>query len=251
MSDGLKWLIPMLPILILIGLILYIAFRVNKFTRALRDALPRDAQTIKGFGEMVKSAQEVKAETPRSLNNMENVYRPMIGKDYPNLRIEQLKKQAESLLYASYKARETGDLSEIEEKAGPYYVKSLRERIELKGKDPVFHNIKIHDSALSRYAYDHGQRIIDFQFAVEARLKDGGNQIQKVQMRDTIRFQLLENLRKFEEDGGSDEILTKNCPNCGAPLPTLRTTTCSYCAASLNQVEIAAWYPTSIKPDRW
>ena len=62
MSDGLKWLIPMLPILILIGLILYIAFRVNKFTRALRDALPRDAQTIKGFGEMVKSAQEVKAD---------------------------------------------------------------------------------------------------------------------------------------------------------------------------------------------
>lgn len=251
MSDLFVKLLPFIPILILIGLILYGYFKLRKITRTFRNALPNEAQSIKGLGDLVKSAQSRNAETPKSLNNMEAIYMPMIGKDYPNLRVEELKAQAESLLYMSYKARESGDLSQIEETAGPYFLESLRKRLALNSETPAMKEVKVHDSAISRYARDHGQRIIDFQFAVEAKYKQAQGHLDKVQMRDTIRYQLIDDIRVYERDGGALELLTKNCPNCGAPLDGLRSTTCSYCSAAVEQVEVNAWLATSIKPEIW
>lgn len=247
-------LIAMSLVVILFVLFIYYNRKSKRKSQRKRGRLkPSDLNRLL---QTAREIDSIKADRPKSLNNMERIYYPLIEKDFPNLRVDQLKYEAENLLIKSYQALEKGDKNLLGENTSPYYLSSLRREIQANrnlGPDAIhFSDVKIHDSALSQYGRDHGKRIIEFQFAVEAMAwSDKKPEKEKLQMRDMIRYQLIDDLNKFRKEGGQDKLLSKNCPNCGAPLSSNHTGKCPYCGTYIGQIEWQAWVATQIEPELW
>lgn len=249
-----------MPIILLLVVVVVSIVTMRNFQKKMQMHMNRyfgsNINNISQLLQAVGEAKEDRENRPRSLNDMERVYLPMIEKDYPELRVAQLKSEAETYLLKSYESLKTEDYSFFKGQNQAYFLQSLRKAVmqnRNRGELALsFDQVKIHRSALSRYGYDGGHRIIDFQFAVQAMVSGNRYRVpEKKQMCDTIRFQLLDDLARFRTEGTADGVIGKNCPNCGAPLPSIHSKSCPFCGSNINIKELDAWLPSEIMPEYW
>lgn len=239
------------------GLIALLAYGVKRLRRKMQGASASWAQMLRLFSLARAADFADEPQGPRSLNNMERVFAPKIAKDFPDLRLEALAHRAENLLMKSYEALRRGGVpADLYEDAGKIYAENLEKLIarnrELGGLAPQFSAVKIHKKALSLYDYLDGRRTIEFQFAVEAKMNNrAGDQETLKQMRDAVRFLYLEDEKKFSELAEESGVLTRNCPNCGAPLKGRSEELCPYCGSTVKSMELEVWLPSELIPDLW
>lgn len=241
--------------------VLALVFGVRAGSRAVGRRIEQSGLGVLfNFLRMLPSAADSiadKANQPRSLNGMETIYGPRLAEDFPSLRLEALGAEAENLLLKSYLALDEGRVtSEVRAAGGPIYAESLGRLItqhQMLGENaPKFSRIKIHRRVLSYYGRRDGKRVIEFQFAVEAvtgseRLGEGETR----QYRDAMRYQYMEDILAYKQKSGGDETLTRNCPNCGAPLKGRNEEVCAYCGTVVKALELESWLPTELLPDAW
>lgn len=239
------------------GILLLSRVMVKRFAAWKQDSAI--AQALKMWSIYSKNGGTLPDEQnrPRSLNGMERIYGPLIAEDFPELRLEALGALAENLLVKSYQALEAGSVPGLlSADYGGFYTESL-ERLIRQNRDqgrraPQFSAVKIHKRVLSDYGQYHGRRVIEFQFAVEAMVQSEEHpEAQKRQMRNALRFQYMEDVLKFEAAGGSEKIISRSCPHCGAPLRGRGEEICPYCRSSIKAMEIYSWVPTELIAPGW
>ena len=213
--------------LILIALIVSIKERVQRFLRGFN---------IGSMQDMINTMEE--DENPKSLSGMDSLIMPDLRRDFPNINIDELKRQVESYVLTYIKSIETKNYIEIPN-ASDKVEKEIKNRIS-DYKTEVFKNIKIHKTVLNSYEKNNGFVTLRFQTALEYI----NEMDKKIQDRYQTELIYVTDERKVKV---SDKQLGLNCPNCGSPIRNLGEKKCSYCNTGLVDLAKRVWYLNSIE----
>ena len=98
----------------LIGVIIFIVFCVIAyfyFRMRIRRILDKFGFAGMDLGQVIKEARLQDQEVPKSLSSMDSIYLESIKRDFPDIHISELKREAEKVILDTYRAVETKDSS--------------------------------------------------------------------------------------------------------------------------------------------
>lgn len=248
------------PLFLVLVVVLIIVFLVSSIIRALKNSalsnIFKDISFMSNFLRQNETNGIERITQAKSLNSMDRIYNPLIARDFPELNIEALAQDAQELVYMSYDALNQGITDDFKKEAGPYLLESVERLIAMNDRlgplAPKFTQVKIHNRALSGYDAQDGNKIITFQFALEAYTKSDANSEERlVQYRNELKYLHLQNPTIFAEAGGESGILVRNCPNCGAPLNYSSPRVCEYCGSGIKTIEVDEWLPSELIANNW
>lgn len=237
-KTGIFILIFVLLLIVAAGIsVLVIQYKLRQVSRA---AFGTDS-----FLEGLKNQEEMLAETPKSVSGMTKICLPRIEKDFPEFSYQEFLQKSENQLKEALAAVENQDLACVSG-ASPELKKQLGLWIEddrRQGIREQFQNIKIHQTAISRYEKKAGCCVVTFQSAVEyryAKWKENGKRPspEKLQSRYDMEWVYIQDVEKLPEAAGAVGV---NCPNCGAPLRNLGAKFCEYCGSALETLNTRVW----------
>ena len=178
----------------------------------------------------------------------------MIAKDFPEFSLEEFRKKSENSLNAFLSALETQELSSL---AG--ISESLRNQARLRIDDQdrqgireQFRNVKIHQTAISRYEKRPGCCAVTFQSAVEyvyGRTRNGEKEVMpdRIQTRYDMEWIYIQDPERYGQAAGG--AVGVSCPNCGAPIKNLGAKFCEYCGSAAEVINSRVWSLEHIKED--
>ena len=101
-----------------------------------------------------------------------------------------------------------------------------------------YDSFKIHKTVVSRYDKLDGIATIYFGSSFEYYMKKDNGIRKKVQDRVKVEFIYVYDIDKVDFD---NKLLGLNCPNCGSPIKSLGTKSCSYCGTGIVDVVNKVW----------
>lgn len=208
------------------------------------------------FLEGLEKQEERIAETPKSVSSMTSVYLPQIAKDFPEFSLEEFKKRSESSLREFLSALDTQDLSRLSDTSEGLRTQA-RQRIDDQNRQGIreqFRNVRIHQTAISRYEKRPGCCAVTFQSAVEyvcGRTRKGEKEVvpDRVQTRYEIEWIYVQDAERYRNAAGSAGAVGVSCPNCGAPIKNLGARFCEYCGSAVEVISSRVWSLEHIKED--
>lgn len=177
---------------------------------------------------------------PKQVSGMTNLLLPQIIKDFPDFDINHLYLLTEKSITTILNAIEKKDCSLLEDKDFNLINKKLKLRLEdLINSDIMYKydDIIFHKHALKRYSKQNGIATIEVSSSLEYfyhKISNGkiiGNDTVKRQVRYITKFVYIVDSDAYEHDFNVYGI---NCPNCGAVISSLSSTSCKYCNSGLN-----------------
>jgi len=213
----------------LIGVIIFIIFCVIAylyFRMRIRRILDNFGFAGMNLGEVIKEARLQDQEVPKSLSSMDSIYLENIKKDFPDIHINELKREAEKIILDTYQAVENKNASNLKGK-----IRSFAESMisDYKGKNVSFDNMRIHNTVVAKYKKDGGVATITFASSYEYYLNIDGKTT-KTQDRARVEFIYVYDMKEVEAD---KKVLGIHCPNCGSPITSLGQKGCSYCGQAI------------------
>ena len=193
-------------------------------------------------GENLTESLAIFAEKHAFAPGNTNVY----DKEHPEFSLEEFRKKSENSLNAFLSALETQELSSL---AG--ISESLRNQARLRIDDQdrqgireQFRNVKIHQTAISRYEKRPGCCAVTFQSAVEyvyGRTRNGEKEVMpdRIQTRYDMEWIYIQDPERYGQAAGG--AVGVSCPNCGAPVTQLGSHKCEYCGGVVEPVNIRCW----------
>ncbi len=188
-------------------------------------------------------------DEPRSVSGLDSILAPRIARDFPSLNLDEMKNIAQRLLRATLKSLENRKIEELENASETYKtkLKQLLHDKETLGIDISYGNIVIHRVVISDYQKRAGQCRISFQLPFRARYKEidskgkllAGTDEHDSQLRFTMTMVYVQDIHQLPS--GEQTAVTTNCPNCGAPLTELGSTSCQYCGSPTEPINIRVW----------
>lgn len=185
---------------------------------------------------------------PRSLSNMETVYRPILAKDFPDLNLDELKGHAQAVFTKTLQALERRDRQAIP-LCDTTYMEQLRadlDRLDELGRTLSFRDLRVHKVVLNSYEKVDGLCRLRFQLAYRAEVLErelGENLRKSVQTVSELRGELdmiyIQDLAKVPTELQTGVAL--NCPNCGAALDESGATRCRYCGSPVRPLNLRVW----------
>lgn len=250
-------------ILILIIVILVIAFFVGLGV-TLYLVYRNIKRKVSGYSRMIfgtedpvegiKKRELEVADTPKSVSSATNIYLPQIMKDFPEFHYDEMKSRAENVLISFLRSIDENNPSLLEE--GTEELRDmLRMRIEglrSRGVREHFQRIRIHRTEINQYRKQKGRCSVILQSSVEYihYVEKGGSVTEgrrdlKTQSRYNVEVDYIQDRDLVERS--EDTGLGLNCPNCGAPLPSLGAKKCLYCDTPVVEFNIRVWNFSSVK----
>jgi len=221
-------------------LCIYIRHKIDRATGGLLS--PEQIKILKE--EVERDARE----RPRSVAAMTSIYLPKIAKDFPDFNYVEMQRRAETTLISYLRAIDEEN-PKLLLNAGPELKANLQLYMGMlkdSGIHENFDDIHIHRTEISRYMKDPGRCIITFQCSLECKhnkIKDGevveGSEEFKYQAKYELDMVYIQDRDKVESD--YDKALGYNCPNCGAPVKSLKYKVCEYCGTGLVEYNIKVW----------
>ena len=206
------------------------------------------SQELWGTKSFIKGIKEQEIKTisePKDIMGMEKFDLPKLNKDFKELNINELKRDAEKKIVNCLNAIETNDKSNLKEEILKVFVDSKLE--DLKGKEVSYDSIKIHKTILNRYEKNDAIATIKIQSSLEYIYSDGKKSPKKVQTRFELEYIYVIDADKL----GMKDIVGLNCPNCGAPIKSLGYDMCDYCNTHvinyMKDVTKKAWILNNIR----
>lgn len=185
---------------------------------------------IAGLVELIKNERLKDQEEPKSLSSMDSVYLKQIQKDFPDININELKREAEKVLLDCYNAVEGREIDYG-------YTGKIRSFIDTMKNDYVgktvhFDDLRIHKTVITDYKKDGVVATIHFGCSFEYFLVVDGESI-KTQDRAKIEFIYI-----IDDNEVAPELKSLNlhCPNCNSPITDLGEKKCSYCGARVVEL---------------
>ncbi|MDE7352094.1 MAG: zinc ribbon domain-containing protein [Acetatifactor sp.] len=243
--------------IIILVLILIVIGTVYVIYRRIRKKLRDFSSMAFGTPDLVQGLKSVEREaeiTPKSVAAATSLYLPNIMRDFPEFHYDEMKKRAENVL-VSFLRSVDGQNPELLAEGTSELRNKLKMKIDMlrqDGKEEHFRNIKIHRTEIRLYRRLKGRCSIILQSAVQynyfvdkggvrsegsmERLKQSRYDVEMIYIQDR---DVVENL----EDAG----LAMNCPNCGAPLPSLGAKKCAYCDSPIVEFSLRTWNFSDVK----
>ena len=218
----------LIGVLIFIGFIIFCYFFLKKKWNGF---------TMKYFGttdikSVIEQAEIEDQEVPKSLSSMDSIYLDQINRDFPDVNINELKRMAEAKILECYLCIEKKDSSSITNSKIKAFVDSMID-------DGVsYDSIKIHKTVVSSYEKKDGLATIYFGSSFEYYMKKNDGIRKKVQDRVKTEFIYVYDIDKVDFE---NKLLGLNCPNCGSPIKSLGTKSCSYCGTGIVDVVNKVW----------
>ncbi len=245
--------------LIIIVLILMLAVILGGYLlfEHIRHTIKRYTANLVDIEHLDKLAKELEqdgATRPKSVSAMTSVYLPQISRDFPGFNFNEMKGRAESVL-SSY-LRGITQMSTEPLKDGNSelryalqgYIDALKEQ-ELK---ETFNAIKIHRTEITNYSKVPGKCVITFQSSLQCihyKEKQGtlteGSKDLTYQTKYDVDMIYIQDRDKLEED--QDSARAYNCPNCGAPIRSLKYKSCEYCGCGIEEYNIKVWSFSAVR----
>lgn len=219
-------------IIFLVGVVLFIGFVVLVYfilKRKIHQSLDSFGLPGMNITDVIKEARLEDQDEPKSLASMDRIYLEQIKEDFPDINIDQLKRQAEREILDVYNSVEDKDTSKLHGK-----IKSLAEEMirDYPGKEVKFDSFKFHNTVVSFYKKGWGTATIFFGTSYEYMLNVDHKSV-KVQDRAKTEFVYV-----YREENVPEELKAfgVHCPNCGSPVTSLGEKKCSYCGSAIEEV---------------
>ena len=233
-------IIPLVIILILllgiVILFLIIKSVVSNFletyfgTRSLKEAIEKS---------------EIESEnTPKSLASMENLLKPTILKDFPDLNINELKSMTQNAILDYYNAIENKDIDILKNYNDTIKNLAISKIDDYKDKTISYEDIKFHKTVLNRYEKNKSIATITTETGLEYYYKEDNKIKKKIQNRYKVELIYVIDANLVPKD---KKLLGLNCPNCGAPITTLGEKKCTYCNTGIKDIIKRTWVINNIK----
>ena len=209
----------------LIGVIILIVFCVVVyfyFKIRIRRTLDNFGFQGMNLKDIIQEAKLEDQEVPKSLSSMDCIYLEQIKKDFPNININELKRESEKVLLDCFNSIEKKDPSKFKGKIRSFVESMIQDN---KDSDVSYDDFKIHNTVLSSYKKEGGIATIYFASSFQYILKKNGKSV-KTQDRVKTEFIYVYDVKEVEED---KKVLGIHCPNCGSPITSLGDKNCSYC----------------------
>ena len=228
--------------ILLFSYVIYLFFKVRTKIRNLSEEVWGTKSLIKGIRKQELEA----ASTPKSIMGMEKLDLPRLNKDFKELNINELKRDAEKKILSCLNAIETKSTKDLKEEILNVWVNSKLE--DLKDNVVNYDNIKIHNTILNRYTKDDAVATIKIHTALEYIYTKNNKKPRKIQTRFEVEYIYIIDADKVSK---YKNILGLNCPNCGAPIKSLSQETCEHCKTGLiiyiKDITKKAWILNNIK----
>ena len=198
----------------------YIVFRkdIKKFVNTTSDLM-----------DMIKN-ERLKDETePKSLSSMDSIYLTQIKKDFPDININEMKREAEKVILDCFNAVEKKDSSGFKDKLKSFVDEMIN---DYSDKNIKFNKFKFHKTVVSNYNKDGIVATIRFGSSFEYFLDIDGED-KRIQDRAKVEFIYVIDANEVSEDKKS---LNLHCPNCNSPVTSLGHKTCSYCGTRIVEL---------------
>ena len=186
------------------------------------------------LSSLLKKADYEAESTPKSLSSAEPLLMDRIKRDFPEYNPELIRQrvmQDARLFYESAQAGRCLYSDGISDQ--------LRERLGSYLPPDVAGGIQVHKVALAAYDDRSEDRVLTFQAA--AAFRDPAGTLRQ-------RRLILKYLAAWSTDTMTG-VKRSNCPNCGAPVPTVGSKVCQYCGTALKVWAGTQWLLTDVKED--
>ena len=216
----------------LIGVLIFILFCIFVyfyFRKKIRQFLNHYSFLGVNIKEVVREARLEDQEVPKSLSSMDRIYLDNIKRDFPDININELKRQSEKIIMDCYHAIELKDSSSLKGKMKSFVDGMIH---DYEGKHVSFDQFKIHNTVISSYKKDGGVATIYFASSFQYYLNVDGKSV-KTQDRIKTEFIYVYDTKEVSEE---KKALGIHCPNCGAPITSLGEKSCSYCSSSVIEL---------------
>ena len=194
-----------------------------------RKDIMKAVSAITGFTELIKNERLRDQEEPKSLSSMDSIYLTQIKKDFPDININEMKRQAEKMILDAYNAVEKKDNSGFKDKIKSFVDEMIN---DYTGKDVMFNQFKFHNTVVSHYHKTGAVATITFGSSYQYFLDVDGKDT-KTQDRAKVEFIYVIDANQVSAEMKSLDL---HCPNCNSPITNLGHKTCTYCGTSIVEL---------------
>lgn len=191
---------------------------------------------ISSLKEIIEKAEFDTEDLPKSLSSMDSVYLERIKEEFPDMNINELKRESEKIILDFLEAIEKKDSSKIKSEKVKAYVDSKIN--DLKYETITYTSIKFHKTVVNKYENSKTVATIYFSSSLEYFLKQGNKPKKKVQDRYKLEWIYIIDASVVP---ASKKSLGLNCPNCGSPIKSVKIKKCSYCGTSILDIVKRSW----------
>lgn len=227
--------IILLLILLFLIVIVIIYFELRKKIREFSQNVFGNSNIIEGIKE-----QKIKLiDEPKSVAGMDSLILPNLMRDFPDLNINEMKKIAEKQILLCLEAIENKDNSKLEF-VSEKIIAWINSKITDLGENQTvnYDSITFHRTVLNKYTKKSGMIILVFQTSLEYLYRKNNDDYDKIQDRFNTEFIYIYDDSKISKD---QNLISINCPNCGAPIRNLGVRVCSYCGTGVIDIVKRTW----------
>lgn len=174
------------------------------------------------------------AATPKSLSSAEPLLMDRIRRDFPEYNPELVRQRVVRDARTFYESAQAGKCLYADGISD-----QLRDRLESFLPPDVSGGVQVHKAVLSAYDDASQDRVLTFQAAAAFRDTAGVTRQRRL---------ILTYLAAWSTDTQSG-VKRANCPNCGAPVPTVGSKVCQYCGTALKVWAGTSWLLTDLRED--
>ena len=219
--------IGIILIIILVGAVLAALRYVVRAARKVGNL----ASVLSGI---IKKADFEAETTPKSLSSAEPLLMDRIKRDFPEYNPELIRQRVMKDARTFYMSAQAGTCLYADGISD-----QLRERLKSVLPPDVAGSIQVHKVALAAYDDASQDRVLTFQAATAFRDRAGATRQRRL---------ILKYLAAWSTDTVTG-VKRSNCPNCGAPIPTVGAKVCQYCGSALKVWAGTQWLLTDLRED--
>lgn len=221
------WILLIILVLVLMILILgyILLYKLKKFLG------------VSSISGLIKDAKKEDESMPKSLSSLDSLYLTRIKEDFPNLNINELKRECEKNILDYFRAIESKDSTSFQsDKIKSSVDKKIQ---EYKDKNISFRSIQFHKTVVSKYEKNGSVATITFGSSLQYQLYIDGSFQKKVQDRFRIQYIYIIDSSKLDK---YSKVIGIRCPSCGSVAIDFKIHQCKYCGTYMKDIVKRVWY---------
>jgi hypothetical protein len=194
-----------------------------------RKDIKKIVNTTSDLMNMIKNERLKDEIEPKSLSSMDSIYLTQIKKDFPDININEMKREAEKIILDCFNAVEKKDSSGFKDKIKSFVDDMIN---DYSDKNIKFNKFKFHNTVVSNYHKNGAVATITFGSSFEYFLDIDGED-KRTQDRAKVEFIYVIDAKEVSANMKSLDL---HCPNCNSPITNLGHKKCSYCGTSVVEL---------------
>ena len=170
---------------------------------------------------------------PYSVPKLTPLYKPKIERDFPEMGYDRMESMVRNGVIDILNTLESGENADVLSHSSVRLrdqVNGIIRDVRSKGEKPHYDDIKIHNVGIESYVTKNGHMV-------------SGSREKPTQHLFSLTLAHNQNISE-ERDG---IYLEANCPNCGAPIPSVGAKECHYCGSGVLHAVDKIWQIDSFR----